>query len=148
MRGHHLENELISLSPAHYETIEYFFTKFKELLLQIEQCGIENKYYHLILSILSKLGPENSVYVLTFHSSKLTTRNWKMPLLADFMESLTQEKENLIQMGTIIKSKDQYLSSSVSNQSQSKKKDLKQKEKEKQSSSKSSSSTDGNLRTS
>ena len=29
MRGHQLENELISLSPAHFETIEDFFTKFK-----------------------------------------------------------------------------------------------------------------------
>ena len=29
MRGHHLENELISPSPAHYETIEDLFTMFK-----------------------------------------------------------------------------------------------------------------------
>ena len=29
MIGHKHENELISLSPAHYETIEDFFTKFK-----------------------------------------------------------------------------------------------------------------------
>ena len=36
MRGHHLENELISLSPAHYETIEDFFTKFKELVLKLK----------------------------------------------------------------------------------------------------------------
>ena len=71
-----------------------------------------------------------------------------MPALADFMKSLTQEQDKLIQMGTIIKSKDQALFAGVSNQSQSKKKDLKQKEKEKQSSSESSSSTDGNLRTS
>ena len=89
MRGHHLENELISLSPAHYEAIEDLFTKFKALVLQLKQCAIENKYDHLILSILSKLGPEYSVYVSTFHSSKLTTRNWKMPALADFMEYLT-----------------------------------------------------------
>ena len=27
--GHHLENEMISLSPAHYDTIQYIFTKFK-----------------------------------------------------------------------------------------------------------------------
>ena len=35
MRGHHLENEPISFSPAHYETIEYFFTKFKALVIQL-----------------------------------------------------------------------------------------------------------------
>jgi len=37
MRGHHLENELISLSLAHYKTIEDFFTKFKALVLQLKQ---------------------------------------------------------------------------------------------------------------
>ena len=117
MRGHHLENELISLSPAHYETNEGFFTKFKALVLQLKQCGIEKKYYHLILSILSKLGVEYSIYVSTFHSSKLTTRNWKMHVLAVFMDSLTRQQDKLIQMGTIIKSKDQVLATGVSNQS-------------------------------
>ena len=63
MRGHHLENELISLSPAHYETIEYFFTNFIVLVLQLKQCGIEKKEDHLILSVLSKLGIEYLVYV-------------------------------------------------------------------------------------
>ena len=63
MRGHHLENELISLSPAHYDTIEDFFTKFKALVLQLKKCGIAKKYDHLILSILSKLGTKYYVYV-------------------------------------------------------------------------------------
>ena len=36
MRGHQLENELISLSPTHFETIQYFFTKFKSLVLQLK----------------------------------------------------------------------------------------------------------------
>ena len=40
MRGHHLENELISLRPAHYETIQDLFTKFEALVLQLKQCGI------------------------------------------------------------------------------------------------------------
>ena len=43
MRGHHLENELISLRPSHYEIIEELFTKFKALLLKIKQCDIEKK---------------------------------------------------------------------------------------------------------
>ena len=74
------------MSPAHYKTIEDFLAKFKALVLQLKQCGIEEKDDHLILSVLSKMGPEYSVYVSTFHSSKLTTRNWKMPTLKDFME--------------------------------------------------------------
>ena len=33
IHGHQLENELISLSPVHYDTIQDFFTKFKSLVL-------------------------------------------------------------------------------------------------------------------
>ena len=36
------------------------------------------------------------MYVSTFHSSRITTRNWKMPTLVDFMESLTHEKDKII----------------------------------------------------
>ena len=43
LRGHHLENELINLSPAHFETIQDFFTKFKSLVLQLKKYDIENK---------------------------------------------------------------------------------------------------------
>ena len=70
-----------------------------------------------------------------------------METLASFMESLTKEKDKLVNMGTIIKSKDQDIFSGVSKKSYSNKKYLKQKEKEKkESSSKISSSTDGSLR--
>ena len=71
------------------------------------------------MSILSKLGLEFSVLVSTFHSSKLTLRNWKMPKLANFMEELTQEKEKLVQMGSI-KTKDKALAVGVSNSSKGK----------------------------
>ena len=43
LRGHQRENELISLSPVHYDTIEDFFTMFKSLVLQLKQCEIEKK---------------------------------------------------------------------------------------------------------
>ena len=36
MKGHQLKNELISLSPTHYDTIQDFFTKFKVLVLQLK----------------------------------------------------------------------------------------------------------------
>ena len=38
-----------------------------------------------------------------------TAQTWKMPSLADFMESLTQEQDKLVIMGTIKPSKDQAL---------------------------------------
>ena len=34
LRGHILENELVSLHPSSFETIEQFFSKFKSLVLQ------------------------------------------------------------------------------------------------------------------
>ena len=61
----------------------------------------------MVLAILSKLGPNYSVFVSTFYATKLIAQTWKMPSLADFMESLTQEQDNLVMMGTIKPSKDQ-----------------------------------------
>ena len=63
----------------------------------------------MVLAILSKLGPDYSMFVLTFYATKLTARTWKMPSLAYFMESLTQEQDKLVMMGTIKPSKDQAL---------------------------------------
>ena len=86
MRGHQLKNELISLNPAHYETIQDFFTKFKALVLQLKQCGIENKYEKNIFYILFKIGPYYSVFVSIFYSTKLIATNWRIHALADFMK--------------------------------------------------------------
>ena len=51
------------------------------------------------------------------------SQTWKMPSLADFMESLTQEQDKMVMMGTIKPSKDQALVSGDSRvDSKSKKK--------------------------
>ena len=105
MRGHQIENELISLSPNNFESLQLYFSKFKALVLQLKQCGIEKKEEKLVLAILSKFGPDHSMFVSTFHATKLTARAWKIPSLADFMESLTQEQDKLVMMGTIKLSK-------------------------------------------
>ena len=94
MRGHQIENELISLSPNSFESLQLCFSKFKALVLQLKQCGIEKKDDQLILAILSKLGPDYLVFCSTFYATKLIARTWKIPSLADFMESLTQNKIN------------------------------------------------------
>ena len=91
MRGHQIENELISLSPGSVESLQLYFSKFKALVLQLKQCGIEKKEEKLVLAILSKLVPDYSLFVSTFHATKLTSRAWKMPKLVDFMESLNQK---------------------------------------------------------
>ena len=81
LRGHILQNELVSLHPNSFDTIEQFFTKFKSLALQCRQFGIEQKDEQNFLSILSKLGPEYSVYVSMFHSKRESFPDWKLPSL-------------------------------------------------------------------
>ena len=89
MIGHQIENELISLSPSSFESLQLYFSKFKALVLQLKQCGIEKKEEQLVLAILSKLGPKYSVFFSTFHATKLTSQAWNMTKPLDFMESLT-----------------------------------------------------------
>ena len=88
LRGHILENEFIALLPNKFETFQQFFSKYKALVLQYKQYGIERKDAQLVLSILSKLGSELSVFVSTFHSGILSMPNWKIPSLDAFVESL------------------------------------------------------------
>ena len=74
MRGHHIENELITLNPSSFESLQLYFTKFKALVLQLKQCGIEKKEEQLVLTILSRIGSNYSVFVSTFHATKLIAR--------------------------------------------------------------------------
>lgn len=99
LREHQLENELISPSLSNFESIRNFFTNFKKLFVQLKLCGIEKKDEQLILSILSKLGLDYSVFISTFQTTKLSIPNWKMRTLDAFILSLTKEHEKLVQMG-------------------------------------------------
>ena len=109
LRVYQLKNELISLHPSNFETLNDFFTKFKSLVFELKLCKVEKEDDQLILAIFSKLGADYSVFVSTFHSVKLTTPNWKMPTLNSFIESLTHEHDKFIQMGIIRSSKDKAL---------------------------------------
>jgi hypothetical protein len=104
MRGHMLEVELLTLDPKRFDNIQDFFTKFKDLLSQLKACGVDKsaEEKQMVLTILSKIGPEFSVFVSTFHTVIFASRaTWKMPSLEDFIESLTQERTKLMNMGTI-----------------------------------------------
>jgi hypothetical protein len=104
MRGHMLEVELFTLDPKIFDNIQYFFTKFKDLLSQLKACGVDKSKEEkkMVLTILSKLGPELFVFVSTFHYLRFTFgATWKIPSLEDFIKSLTQKKTKLINMGTI-----------------------------------------------
>ena len=91
LRGNILENELITLQPSSFKSIQEFFTKYKSLVLQCKKCGLERKDEQLVLPILRKLGSEYSSFVSTFHSEIDSIPNWKIPSLDDFVESLIKE---------------------------------------------------------
>ena len=109
LRVYQLENELMSVQPSNFETLNDFFTKFKHTILLLKQSKVENEDDQLILAILSKLEANYSVFVSTFRAGNLTTPRWKMPTLNAFIESLTNEHDKLVQMGIIRSSRDQAL---------------------------------------
>jgi hypothetical protein len=54
----------------------------------------------MVLTIISKIGLEFSLFVSTFHYIRFSSRaTWKMSSLEDLIESLTQEQAKLINMG-------------------------------------------------
>jgi hypothetical protein len=91
MRGHMLEVEFLTLDPKTFDNLQDFFTKYKDLLSQLKACRVDKskEEKQMVLTILSKLGLEYSVFVSTFHSVRL------------IIESLTQEQNKLINMGKI-----------------------------------------------
>ena len=109
LRVYQLENELMSLQPSNFETLNDFFTKFKHTVLLLKQCKVEKEDDQLLLAILSKLRADYLVFVSTFHVRKLTTPRWNIPTLNAFIESLTNEHDKLVQMGIIRSSRDQAL---------------------------------------
>jgi hypothetical protein len=92
------------LDPKIFDNIQDFFTKFKDLLSQLKACGVDKskEEKQMVLIILSKLVPKLFVFVSTFHLVIFTSgATWNMPSLEDFIESLTQEKTKLSNMGKI-----------------------------------------------
>ena len=75
MRIHQLENDLITLNPSNFESLNEFFTKFKNLIYQLKQCKVKKDEDQLILAILTKLNADYSDFVSTFQTVRLTTPN-------------------------------------------------------------------------
>ena len=69
IRAHQLENELLTLDPNNFSSIEDFLSKFKTRRVLVEGCKVKNEYGSLIYCILAKLGPAYSVFVSAFHST-------------------------------------------------------------------------------
>ena len=49
LRIYQLENELISLDPGNFETMNDFFNKFKKSMFQLKLCKVEKEDDQLIL---------------------------------------------------------------------------------------------------
>ena len=62
MMGHQMEKEMVSLSPSSFESLQLYFSKFKSLVLQLKQCGIDKEDGQLVLVIILNLVPEYSVF--------------------------------------------------------------------------------------
>jgi hypothetical protein len=98
-----LEVELLTLDQKRFDNLQDFFTKYKDPLSQLKASGVDkSEEKQMVLTILSKLSPEFSVFVSTFHSVKFSSgATWKMPSLEEFIESVTQEQTKLINMRKI-----------------------------------------------
>jgi hypothetical protein len=97
-----LEVEFLTFYPKNFKNNQYFFTKYKDLLSQLKACSVDKskEEKQMVLTILSKIGLEYLVFVSTFHSVRLSSRStWMMPSLEAFIESLTREKNKIINMG-------------------------------------------------
>jgi hypothetical protein len=104
MRGHMLEVNILTLDPKSFKNIQEVFTKFKDLPSQLKACGVDKskEEKHMVLTIFSNIGIKLFLFVSTFHYIIFTSRStYNIPSLEDFIKSLTQEKNKLINMGTI-----------------------------------------------
>jgi hypothetical protein len=102
MRGNLLKVDFLTLDPKIFDNLQYFFTKYKDLLPQLKDYGVDKskEEKQMVLTILSKFGPEYLVFSSTFHSVRLAFgATWRMPYLEVFIEYLTQEQNELINMG-------------------------------------------------
>ena len=75
IRSFQLENELLTLDPSNFPSIEYYLSKFKTLKLLLEGCKVKKEDAPLIYGILAKLPPTYSIFVSTFHSTRETLIN-------------------------------------------------------------------------
>ena len=106
MRVHWLENDLITLNLSNFESLNEFFTMFKNWIYQLKQWKVEKDEDRLILAILTKINVDYSEFILTFQIVRLTTPNWKIPTLNAFIQFLISKNDKLIQMEIIRSSKD------------------------------------------
>ena len=105
IRAHQLENELLTLDPNNFSSIEDFLSKFKTLRLLLEGVKVKKEDGNLIYSILTKLGPAYSMFVSTFNSIREAFisqgQDYKSPSFDAFCDSLIREQEKLLHLSLL-----------------------------------------------
>ena len=67
-----IEDELISLDPKNFDSIQYFIIKVNELRTNLNDCGSSIKDERLIYLIHNKLPSEYSTFLSSFNTTKAT----------------------------------------------------------------------------
>ena len=105
IRAHQLENELLTLDPNNFSSIEDFLSKFKTHRILLEGCKVKKDDGSLIYSILAKLGLAYSVFFSTFHYTReaiiSSGTTYKNPSFDAFCDSLIREQEKILHLGLI-----------------------------------------------
>ena len=71
-RGFELDENIMSLDPKEFETIQDYITKAHELSSMVKDCGITIEDEKLIYNLMRKLLLEYASFVLSFKTHKLT----------------------------------------------------------------------------
>lgn len=105
IQAYQLENELLTLVPSSFSSIEDFLYFLKTLRLILECCKVKKEDDSLIYGILSKLGPIYSLFLSTFHSTRealiYAWTKYKAPSFDALYDSLIREQENILHLDLI-----------------------------------------------
>ena len=116
-RGFELDENLMSLDPKEFDTIQDYITKAHELRSMVKDCGITIEDEKLIYNLMRKLPPKYASFVLSFNTHKLTLgSSYTMPSFGSFTEMLMLEQSHLMIMGVLKSSKSKELVASKGNQ--------------------------------
>ena len=110
IKAHQLENELLTLDPNNFSSIEDFLSKFKTLRLLLEGFKVKKEDGSLIYCILTKLGHAYSLFVFAFHATReaiiSSGTTYKNPSFDAFCDSLIREQEKILHLGLITSGND------------------------------------------
>ena len=105
-----IEDELVSLYPKTFDSIQHFIIRVKELRTNIDDCGSPNKDDNLIYLIHNKLPSEYSTFVSSYNTSKTTLGFAYQKVTFDrYAQLLEEEEHKLKSMGILQSSKSKAL---------------------------------------